>query len=282
MKNSVILDVEKAEKTVSVIITEKENNDYSNDLEIGVKTDLQIVPNNNLDKHIPIKERKHQSNSARYGIISLLSLILIICVICLLTISSNIAIPKNDIIENNIERWDAKSASYSNFKHGFALSLPKDVSWRKISGSAKHTVVKFVQPDSKLTIFVNINKLSKDWAKKLATNDIWEIYEFFVNSVKKNVLPKVEANTSEKISRFLHKKVTICGKHAIKMKYNSVKEDDRYEDVVHITTLDYTFLHNNSTYTLSIKCYDNVLEELNKDGITLEDFAKSFQIIPIN
>lgn len=274
-------DIAKQKNVVSEIMAQKENNDYSEEVKTETKTNSLIMSDDDVDKSLTINESKSQNGGVRYGIISLLAFILIISIIWMLTISSNFAIPqKNDTKEcykDDIERWDSQSATYSNFKYGFAFSLPTAVTWCKTPGSAKHTVVKFVQPDTELTIFVNINR-----AQKLKSNDIWDVYEFFVNSVEKDVLPTVEANTSEKISRFLHKKVTICGKHAVKVMYNSVKRDDRYNDEVCITTLDYTFVHNNSTYTLSIKCYDEVLEELNKNGITLEDFAKSFQIIPIN
>ncbi len=179
---------------------------------------------------------------------------------------------------NEKERWDSVSFVYSNFELGFALTLPNKYSWRKTMGTAKHTVAKFVEFDSDLTIFVNVQSAKE----KLGSNlDLWESYNDYVKLFKDYVIPITEEASGEKISDFTHERVMLCGKKAIKVKYNSLRNDDRYHDNL-ASVLDYIFIYNSNIYTLSIKCPKNALIAFIADGYRLEDIAKSFQIIPIH
>jgi hypothetical protein len=151
------------------------------------------------------------------------------------------------------------------------------VAWHKISGTAKHTVVKFVQPETQLTIFVNIRKVKAD--KQI--DDIWEIYDEYVRMLP-SIQQSVNVNSVENITDYHFQKTEFCGKHAIKLCYQSEIEDDRYKEKNQITTKDYSFIHNHGITTVSIKCYDDVLEAFLDEGVTLEDFLKGFHLTPIS
>lgn len=77
------------------------------------------------------------------------------------------------------ERWDAESGTYANFKYGIAFNLTRGVSWERVSGTAKHTVVKFLQPDSGLTMYANIYPLGAG----VPSDNIWDIYSEFIMSL---------------------------------------------------------------------------------------------------
>ena len=183
--------------------------------------------------------------------------------------------------ENEEERWDAENCIYANFKHGIAFNLPKDMAWHKISGTAKHTVVKFVQPETQLTIFVNINPIEKVNTDKY-TEDIWDVYEESVKLLSSIIQQKVNANSAEKVKDYHYRKAEICGKHAIKTFYKSEYSDDRYQDKTPLTTIDYTFLYNHCITTVTIKCFDDVMDFLQEKGVSMEDFLKCFQLTPIS
>lgn len=182
--------------------------------------------------------------------------------------------------ENEEERWDAENGIYANFKHGIAFNLPKDMAWHKVSGTAKHTVVKFVQPETQLTIFVNINPMENSNVDT-HPEDIWDIYEESVKLLSSIIQQKVNVNSAEKVIDYHYRKAEICGIHAIKTYYKSLFDDDRYEDKSQLTTIDYTFIYNHSITTVTIKCFDDVVDILHDDGITMDGFLKSFQLTPI-
>lgn len=183
-----------------------------------------------------------------------------------------------DSYETNEERWDAGNCIYSNFKYGVAFSLPQNMAWHKVSGTAKHTVVKFVQPDTQLTLFVNINPIEGS-AK---VTDIWDVYEEYTSTIQQLVKGAVNRNSAEQIEDYTSKKADFCGKHAVKTRYTSILGDDRHDEKMRITTIDYTFFYNNSTTTVTVKCYDEIIDFFNSQGIAMEDFLKSFQLTPIS
>lgn len=180
--------------------------------------------------------------------------------------------------ENNEERWDAENCVYSNFKYGVAFTLPKNMAWHKVSGTAKHTVVKFVQPDTQLTLFVNISPF--EGATKVS--DIWDVYEEYTNTILEVVKNKVNSISAEQIEDYYFKKAEFCGNHAIKTRYSSIFGDDRHDEKKRIITIDYTFLYNKSTTTVTVKCYDEIMDLFINQGFTMEDFLKSFQLTPIS
>jgi hypothetical protein len=199
-------------------------------------------------------------------------------------ISSNMLLDSSDEVttpdsyENEVERWDAENCIYSNFKYGVAFTLPKEMVWHKISGTSKHTVVKFVQPDTQLMLFVNINPI--EGSPKVT--DIWDVYEEFTNTYLQMVKSTVNHNSAEQIEDLNYKKAEFCGKHAIKLRYTSILGDDRHVEKKRLTTIDYTFFYNNTTTTVTVKCYDEIIEIFKSQDITMEDFLKSFQLIPIS
>ena len=217
----------------------------------------------------------------------LTSVIICVCIItCHNTTQPSVSSEGTEITtppsyENEEERWDAENCIYANFKYGIAFNLPKDMAWHKISGTAKHTVVKFVQPETQLTIFVNINPIEKVNPDK-QTEDIWDVYEESVKMLSSIIQQKVNVNSAEEVTDYHYRKAEICGKHAIKTYYKSKFEDDRYNDKSQLTTIDYTFLYNHSITTVTIKCFDDVIDILQDNGITLDDFLKCFQLTPIS
>lgn len=183
--------------------------------------------------------------------------------------------------ETDEERWDAENYIYANYKYGFALNLPVFLHWKKVSGTAKHTVVKFIQPSTNMCIFVNINPFDYNFKGK-QSEDIWANFEEKKNFFVSNVIPEVNRNTSEEVIDYDFRKVTICGKHAIKICYVTETNDDRYKDSDKTICLDYSFIHNNSTVTISIKCRQEVVVLLEEEGLDLEDLLKSFELTPIS
>ena len=138
--------------------------------------------------------------------------------------------------------------------------------------------MKFVQPDTQLTLFVNINPIEGS-AK---VTDIWDVYEEYTSTIQQLVKGAVNRNSAEQIEDYNFKKADFCGKHAVKTRYTSILGDDRHDEKMRITTIDYTFFYNNSTTTVTVKCYDEIIDFFNSQGITMEDFLKSFQLTPIS
>ena len=182
----------------------------------------------------------------------------------------------SDSYETNEERWDAECGVYANFKYGIAFNLPRDVDWEKISGTAKHTIVKFIQPETGLFIVANVIPFSDD----IGINDIWYFYDEFVKQSKTKVLPYISNNTSKKVTCFEHEKATISGKHSIKTIFRYT--EDICGEVVSFTSIEYRFIHNDYTIGISATCPDECLELYMQEGMSLEYFLYSFQITPEN
>lgn len=182
--------------------------------------------------------------------------------------------------ENEVERWDAESCVYANFKNGVAFRLPNDIPWHKISGTAKHTVVKFVQPNTEITLFVNIHELPK--CPQEASEDIWRLYDVFTERIIPEAMRMASENSNETIIDYTFRKSEICGKHAIKTVYKSQIADSRIDGKINIITIEYTFLYRQCNYTVTLKSYEDVKISLAEDGIDLEDFLQSFSLTPID
>ena len=180
--------------------------------------------------------------------------------------------------ETSSERWDAENCIYANFMYGIAFTLPGDMAWHKVSGTSKHTIVKFVQPDTQLSLFVNYNPIQGE----TKYNDIWDIYDEYIQTICSALKNVVSHNSAETIEDINYRKAEFCGKHAVKIRYTSVYGDDRHEEKTLITAIDYSFLYNNGTTTVSVKCYNKVLDILKEKGYTMEDFLKGFQLTPIS
>ncbi len=262
----------------------------------------QLIPSNNSLEEISNNNHKTEHTNFFTSAISkvihvkiVLSKSAIFCIIailltiiaCICIVTCNKANNEDVIIEDKEtakppsyeteeEKWDSKNCVYSNFKYGIAFDLPEEIVWHKTSGIAQHTIVKFVQPESGLTIFVNVNPIIN-----IRTHDIWEVYEQYTEMLSM-AIDSTKKSMEEKIVDFYTKKVEFCGKHAIKYLYKSEFFDDRYEKTLHYTAIDYHFIYNNSTIILSTKCNDDVLDSLINDNIKLEDFLKCFHLIPIS
>lgn len=180
--------------------------------------------------------------------------------------------------ETSSERWDAENCIYANFMYGIAFTLPCDMAWHKVSGTSKHTIVKFVQPDTQLTLFVNHNPIQGE----TKYNDIWDIYDEYIQTISSVLKNAVSQNSAETIEDFNYRKAEFCGKHAVKVRYTSVYGDDRHEEKTRLTTIDYSFFYNNGSTTVSVKCFNKAIDYFREKGITLEDFLKGFQLIPIS
>ena len=176
--------------------------------------------------------------------------------------------------ETEDERWDAESCIYSNFKYGIAFNLTRSVSWEKISGTGKHTIVKFLQPETGLTMFANINPIEIN----LRSDDIWQKYDEFIKLYRANVLPYIAKNNGIKITNFSHRKSEISGKHSIKINFQYTIDDDRYQGNISYSSVEYVFIHNSSIICVSATCLDEYLNFLLDEGISLEFFLKSFHL----
>ena len=181
--------------------------------------------------------------------------------------------------ENEEERWDAESCTYANFKYGIAFNLTRGILWERVSGTAKHTIVKFLQPDSGLTIFVNINPIETI----IPTENIWDVYDEFVESYKAKVLPYASSNNGIEITNFWDERSEICGKQAVKIICQHIINDDRYDENISYTTYEYIIIHNNSTICVSATCPNDYVDFFREEGgVTLDDFLASFHLPPIN
>lgn len=190
-------------------------------------------------------------------------------------VSKNNYSPSNDI-DNELERWDSRNYVYSNFKYGFSIDLPSDIFWQKTSGTSKHTIFKVVQPDTEMVMFVNVFDY-RETGKEL--DDIW----VFENEFKTIILPEsrnlVSDNSQEKIVSQNIEKCVFSGRHAFKITAKSTLDDDRYSSPVSMSTYDYTFMRSNMMYTVSLKCYSDIEEHLQNEGIDIKSLFKGFSLI---
>lgn len=184
--------------------------------------------------------------------------------------------------ENEVERWDAESCVYANFKNGVAFRLPNDIPWHKVSGVAKHTVVKFVQPNTEITLFVNLHEMTEQTKEIFGNDDIWDFYDVFTENIIPEALKMTSENSSEKILNYTFRKSEISGKHAIKTVYKSKLVDSRLDEEIMLVTIEYTFLYRQCEYTVALKCYEYVKDSLAEDGVDLEEFLQSFMLTPID
>ena len=183
-------------------------------------------------------------------------------------------ISRPESFETESERWDCNGCSYSNFDYGFSFKLPSDIAWHLIRGTAKHTVVKFFQPDTEITLFVNINELEN---KKV--NDIWDIYDLYTIHVLPMAISRMQS-IGETIKEHNYKKSSFCGHHAIKVRYLSSYQDDRFEKPLEVTSIDYTIIYKGVLLTVSLKAYSEVVSELSEEGLNIEDYLKCFILLP--
>ena len=182
----------------------------------------------------------------------------------------------SDFYETEEERWDAENGVYANFKYGIAFNLTRGVKWIMISGTAKHTVVKFIQPDLKLIMFANIHPIDTD----LQIENIWDAYDEYIDVVKTKLIPNILDSSGMELINFKHEKSEICGKQAIKTIYQTKIKDDRYNEDVLYTTVGYIIIHNNSFVFVSVRCQDKYVDLLLEKEYTLDFFLRSFQLTP--
>lgn len=175
------------------------------------------------------------------------------------------------------ERWDAESGTYANFKYGIAFNLTRGVSWERVSGTAKHTVVKFLQPDSGLTMYANIYPLGAG----VPSDNIWDIYSEFIKIYKEGAMPYISNNNGIEVNNFTHRKADICGKNAIKIEHNFIIDDERYDGEI-FTTVEYIFLYKGSMVSVGATCINEWVDNFLEDNFTLEDFLRSFHLTPTN
>lgn len=180
---------------------------------------------------------------------------------------------------NEEERWDSESYIYANFKNGVAFNLTRGLHWEKISGTAKHTIVKFLQPETGLTMFANIYPIEID----IKGHDIWDVYNEFIKPYKEKVLFQYcKDNLGMNITNVKNEKAIICGKHAIKLKYDFTFDDDRFSEKTKYTTIEYIFIHNQATFCVAASCPIESLDLFTEEGVSLEFFLSSFHLTPTN
>lgn len=246
----------------------------------------------NLQEKTPPKNVKAQTSRIlwdnicqyKYIVLSIIAIVLII--ILDFTIEEKVVdnIPSATMEETTIpsyeveeERWDAENGVYANFKYGIAFNLTRGVSWERVSGTAKHTVVKFLQPDSGLTMYANIYPLGAD----VPSDDIWDIYSEFINIYKEEVFPYGSNNNGIEVENFKHRKADMCGKNAIKIEYNFIIDDERY-DGEQFTSVDYAFLYKGSMVSVGATCINEWVDNFLENDFTIEDFLRSFHLTPTN
>lgn len=178
-------------------------------------------------------------------------------------------------LDGEDERWDEENGIYANFKYEIAFNLTRNISWERISGIAKHTVVKFLQPDSGLTMYANIYPIGED----VPSDNIWDIYDEFIRLYKEDVLPYFSNNSALKVENYEHRKADICGKNAIKIECDFLMDDERYDGEKY-TSVEYIFFYKNSMIGVGATCIDEWVNYYKKNDFTLEDFLRSFHLTP--
>lgn len=174
-------------------------------------------------------------------------------------------------------KWNPKTNVYSDFKNGFSWSFPP-LDWEISSGTERHTIFKVVESNTKLTVFVNVNPIT---TSKNPPADIFLIYDKLV-SMENMLESQVEKVTGAKIIENSRKKTKFAGKNAIKRRYITKMEDDRYEKPLQVLAITYTFIYNNATWSISIKCYKEIYDYLMSQDYNIEEIFKGFQFIHIN
>lgn len=244
----------------------------------------------NLQEKTPPKNVKAQTSRIlwdnicqyKYIVLSIIAIVLIIILDFTIeekvvdnipsTTNEETAIPSYEVEE---ERWDAENCIYANFKYGIAFNLTRGLSWQRISGTAKHTIVKFLQPESGLTMYANIYPLGAD----VPSDDIWDIYNEFIKLYKEEALPYVSSNNGVEVENFKHRRADICGKNAIKIECNFIIDDERYDGEL-FTSVDYAFLYKGSMVSVGATCINEWVDNFLEDDFTLEDFLRSFHLTP--
>ena len=207
----------------------------------------------------------------RFLFIISLCLIHTICPLQILGLNSDTTIIEQDT------RWNPKTNVYSDFKNGFSWSFPP-LDWEISSGTERHTVFKVIESNTGLTVFVNVNPIT---TSKNPPNDIFQIYEKLA-SMEDVLESQVEKVTGAKIIENSRKKTKLAGKNAIKRRYITKMEDDRYEKPMQVLAITYSFIYNNSTWSISIKCHKEIYDYLISQNYNIEDIFKGFQFIHIN
>jgi len=183
---------------------------------------------------------------------------------------------------NDEERWDAENGLYSNFKYGISFNLPQEMTWQKIAGQAEHTVVKFLEPNLQLAIFVNINPIDIEKLHgRNISEDIWDNYDQRVEMMSQ-VQKRLGTQTAETVVNYNYRRAEICGKHAIKSFYQSEFGDDRHLEKENLTTTGYSFIYNYCTVSLTAKCTEDAYNMLSNLGWSMDDILRSFSLIPIS
>ena len=177
--------------------------------------------------------------------------------------------------QNN--RWNSKTNVYSDFKYGFSWSFPS-FDWKISSGTERHTIFKIVESNTGITVFVNVNPMETN---KNVPNDIFLIYEK-LTSMEDMLESQIEKVTGAKIVENSRKKTRLAGKNSIKRRYITEMEDDRYETPMQILAITYSFIYNNATWSISIKCHKEIYDYLISQDYNIEDIFKGFQFIHIN
>lgn len=170
------------------------------------------------------------------------------------------------------DQWDSDNYIYSNYKYGFSWTLPNNVRWQKITGTEKHTVFKAVQPDTNITVFVNVNKINHE---KASNFDIWTIYDYLVET-HKTTDKMIEKNTGLKTISHTFEKCLLCGQHAYKSFHHGSLKDDRYNSTLEIISKSYYYAYKGYSYAVTIKMYKDIYEEV-EDYI--DEIFKGYSII---
>lgn len=171
-------------------------------------------------------------------------------------------------------RWNPKDFVYSNFEYAFSWSLPTDMDWEKISGTEKHTIFKAYQPDTYITVVVNVNQIQHEKAKDIS---IWDFYDTIV-SQSKQIDKYIEENTGNKTIKHTFEKCMFCGQKAYKTYHHTFFQDDRYEEPYEIITIAYSYAYRGFTYMASVKVHKS-LYELDEIKSYINEIFRGYSIV---
>ena len=174
-----------------------------------------------------------------------------------------------------IERWDPNSCVYSNYKYGFVWVLPSDIKWDYVAGTSQHTIFKVVDPETQITAYANVSTIE---GVDLREVDFWDGFEM-MKIARNEAIKNMQSNSGNKISNLSFEKCTFCNRHAAKEYFEDTMDDDRYDTPVQTSAISYHFYHYNYSFTITVKCFKEIYEVIDNDGMM--NFFKGFNLIPI-
>lgn len=145
------------------------------------------------------------------------------------------------------ERWDKETGVYSNFEYGYTINLSSPLEWKRTTGNALHTSVKFENVIDGTIFFVNVIPM-----KQKTEITAWDVYEEVKTAFNKQKEYTKKTIGVEFISDSFEK-VIFRGIKSLKATSVYKIESDELETPLIVEQVSYSLIRNNSTFTIGVK-----------------------------